>query len=59
MGMQPAPTYGILYHLFAMSAAPQNRHSVSHQGSIAITNVVQQNSRHKVEFIRFGDYCFN
>ena len=59
MRMQSVPTYDILYHLFSISAAPHKSHSIFHQTSISITNVVQQNPRHKPEFICFGDYCFN
>jgi hypothetical protein len=57
--MQSVPTYGILYHLFAVSAASQKRHSFFHQVSTSITSVVQQNPRLKAVLLSSGDYCFN
>ena len=40
--MKSVPTYDIVFHLFAISAAPQKRDSVFHQASMSITNVVQK-----------------
>jgi hypothetical protein len=56
--MYSVPTHGILQYIFEKSAASIQK-SIFHQAALSITNVVQQNPRHKAELLCFGDYCFN